>query len=55
MTTSANRLYSINETGMDDVLEQFHMLADEWLEYALRGQMHGFTNVSDTISELVRV
>ena len=37
---------------MDGVLEQFHILADEWLEYALRGQMHGFSNVSDTISEL---
>ena len=28
------------------------MLAEEWLEYALRGEMHGFSNVSDTIAEL---
>lgn len=54
VTTSANRLYSIGEQGMDGVLEQFHLLADEWLEFALRGEMHGFTNVSDTISELVQ-
>ncbi|HYA17534.1 MAG TPA: quinohemoprotein amine dehydrogenase maturation protein, partial [Bryobacteraceae bacterium] len=54
VTTSPNRLYSINEKGMDGVLEQFHVLADEWLEYALRGEMHGFTNVSDTIAELVQ-
>jgi uncharacterized protein len=54
VTTSVNRLYSIGEKGMDGVLDQFHQLADEWLEYALRGQMHGFTNVSDTISELVQ-
>ena len=32
--------------------EQFHVLAEEYLEYALRGEMHGFSNVSDTIAEL---
>jgi uncharacterized protein len=52
VTTSPDRLYAINERGMDGVLEQFHVLADEYLEYALRGEMHGFTNVSDTIAEL---
>jgi len=52
VTTSPNRLYAINERGMDGVLEQFHVLADEYLEYALRGEMHGFSNVSDTLSEL---
>ena len=52
VTTSPDRLYAINEKGMDGVLEQFHILADEWLEYALRGEMHGFSNVSDTIAEL---
>jgi uncharacterized protein len=52
VTTSPNRLYAINDRGMDGVLEQFHILADEYLEYALRGEMHGFTNVSDTIAEL---
>jgi len=52
VTTSPDRLYAINERGMDDVLAQFHVLADEYLEYALRGEMHGFSNVSDTLSEL---
>ncbi|PYS00034.1 MAG: quinohemoprotein amine dehydrogenase maturation protein [Acidobacteria bacterium] len=52
VTTSPNRLYAINDRGMDQVLEQFHVLADEYLEYALRGEMHGFSNVSDTLSEL---
>ena len=52
VTTSPDRLYAINEQGMDGVLEQFHELADEYLEFALRGEMHGFSNVSDTISEL---
>jgi uncharacterized protein len=52
VTTAANRLYSINEKGMDGVFEQFCMLAEEWLAFALRGELHGFSNVSDTISEL---
>jgi uncharacterized protein len=52
VTTSPNRLYAINDRGMDGVLDQFHFLADEWLEYALRGEMHGFSNVSDTVAEL---
>ncbi len=52
VTTSPDRLYAIGERGMDGVLEQFHVLADEYLEYALRGEMHGFSNVSDTIAEL---
>jgi uncharacterized protein len=52
VTTSPNRLYAINERGMDGVLDQFHVLADEYLESALRGQIHGFSNVSDTLAEL---
>ena len=52
VTTSPDRLYAINERGMDSVLEQFHVLADEYLESALRGEMHGFSNVSDTLAEL---
>jgi uncharacterized protein len=52
VTTSPDRLYSINERGMNGVLADFHVLAEEYLEYALRGEMHGFSNVSDTIAEL---
>jgi uncharacterized protein len=52
VTTSSNRLYSIEERGMDGVYEQFCALAEEWLSFALRGELHGFSNVSDTIAEL---
>ena len=52
VTTSPNRLYSIDEPGLDSVLAQFHALADEYLEHALRGEHHGFSNVSDTLAEL---
>ncbi len=37
---------------MGGVLEQFKLLADEYLEHALRGELHGFSNVSETIGEL---
>lgn len=52
VTTSPNRLYAINEKGLDDVLAQFEQLAYEYRDYALRGEHHGFSNVSDTLSEL---
>jgi uncharacterized protein len=52
-TSGEKRDYSLDDSGMDDVLAQFHELADEWLEFALRGKMHGFTNVSETIGELL--
>ncbi len=52
VTTSPNRLYSINERGLDSVLDQFRALAAEYLDHALRGEHHGFSNVSDTLAEL---
>ena len=52
VTTSPNRLYAINDRGMDGILAQFQQLANEYLEFALRGELHGFSNVSDTLAEL---
>ena len=52
VTTSPDRLYAINDRGMDGVLEQFHLLADEYLSFALSNRLHGFSNVSDTLAEL---
>ena len=52
VTTSPNRLYAINENGLNDVLAQFETLAYEYRDYALRNELHGFSNVSDTLSEL---
>jgi len=54
VTDAGRRDYSLDEDGMVSVLDQFHELADEWLEYALRGKMHGFSNVSETIGELIQ-
>lgn len=54
VTNSGDRDYAIDGGGMDAVLVGFHALADEWLDYALRGELHGFTNVSETIGELIQ-
>jgi uncharacterized protein len=54
VTNSGEQEYGIDDGGMRNVLDGFHALADEWLEHALRGQMHGFSNVSETIGELIQ-
>jgi uncharacterized protein len=54
VTTSGEHEWSLDGDGMAEVLEQFKLLANEWLEFAMRGQMHGFSNVSETISELAQ-
>jgi uncharacterized protein len=52
VTSSPDRLYSINEPGMHSVFAQFSELAQEYLQFAMRGELHGFSNVSDTLAEL---
>lgn len=54
VTSNGEQAYAIDDSGMDGVLAQFHALADEWLAYALRGERHGFSNVSETIGELIQ-
>ena len=52
VTTSANRDYAISEDGFDSMLRQFQALAQEYLEAALEGRHHGFSNVKDTLEEI---
>lgn len=54
VTASNRQSYAISDGDMEGVIAQFHQLADEWLQYALRGEMHGFSNVSETIGELLQ-
>ncbi|WP_454797963.1 quinohemoprotein amine dehydrogenase maturation protein [Novosphingobium lindaniclasticum] len=54
VTNSGDQAYGLDDGGMGTVLAGFHALADEWLEHALRGQIHGFSNVSETIGELIQ-
>jgi len=52
VTTQEHRDYAITPEGKDSMLEQFEVLANEWLEAALRNEHHGFSNVKDTIEEI---
>ena len=51
-TANPNRLYSIGEIGMGNILEGFEDLAWEYRDWAIAGRHHGFTNVNDTLKEL---
>ncbi len=52
VTTQDHRDYAITPESKDSMLEQFEVLAREWLDHALRDEHHGFTNVTDTIEEI---
>ena len=52
VTTQDQRDYAITSEGKDKMLEQFEILAQEWLECALRDEHHGFSNVKDTLEEI---
>ena len=52
VTTSPGRGHALDETGFDEMLAQFRALGHEFLEAALAGRRHGFSNVRDTIEEL---
>jgi len=47
-----NRLYSIGEIRLGNILEGFEDLAWEYRDWAIAGRHHGFTNVNDTLKEL---
>ena len=52
VTTSWQRDYAIQDEGFFAMLEQFRLLAAEYLEYALAGKRHRFSNVRDTLEEI---
>ena len=52
VTTSPGREYALGGQGFDQMVEQFTALADEFLEAALAGRHHGFSNVSETLEEI---
>ncbi|MBM4194940.1 MAG: quinohemoprotein amine dehydrogenase maturation protein [Gemmatimonadetes bacterium] len=52
VTTSWQRDYAIQEDGFYDMLTQFQSLAAEYLEFALAGKRHKFSNVRDTLEEI---
>jgi len=52
VTTSWRRDYAIQEDGFYTMLEQFELLAHEYLAQALAGKRHRFSNVRDTLEEI---
>ena len=52
VTTSWQRDYAIQDDGFFQMLDQFKLLAAEYLEYALAGKRHRFSNVRDTLDEI---
>ena len=54
VTTSPGRAHALGETGFDSLLAQFRELGREFLEAAVAGRHHGFSNVRDTVEELHR-
>jgi len=52
VTTSANTLYAIGDSGFDSMLSQFTKLAGRYLEKAVKGEYLGFSNMTDQLQEI---
>ncbi|HVT40951.1 MAG TPA: quinohemoprotein amine dehydrogenase maturation protein [Gemmatimonadaceae bacterium] len=52
VTTSWQRDYAIQDEGFFAMLAQFELLAQEYLQHAMAGKRHGFSNVRDTLEEI---
>ena len=52
VTTSWQRDYAIQDDGFELMLQEFQLLAREFLETSLDGRHHGFSNVRDTLEEI---
>jgi uncharacterized protein len=52
VTTSWQREYAIEDAGFQQLLAGFQSLAAEFLDAALAGRRHGFSNVRDTLEEI---
>jgi uncharacterized protein len=52
VTTSWQRDYAIQDEGFFAMLAQFELLAHEYLDHAMAGKRHGFSNVRDTLEEI---
>lgn len=52
VTTSWQREYAIEDQGFQQLLSGFQALAGDFLQAALAGKRHGFSNVRDTLEEI---
>jgi uncharacterized protein len=51
-TAAESRAHTITDTGFDRLLSQFRALAADYLQAALDGRHHGFSNVRETLQEI---
>jgi uncharacterized protein len=52
VTTAPGRDFALDEPGYDRMLDQFGVLAHEFLEAAVQGRHHAFSNVKETLEEI---
>jgi uncharacterized protein len=52
VTTTWQREYAIEDAGFQQMLGGFQTLAQDFLDAALAGRRHGFSNVRDTLEEI---
>ena len=53
-TTAPDRPYALSNGGFDALLEQFSELAFEFMERAIAGRHHAFSNIKETLEEIHR-
>jgi len=52
VTAGLGRAYALGELGYERLLHEFGELAEDYVEAALRGESHGFSNLGDLLREL---
>ena len=52
VTTAPGREYAIGDDGYARMLEQFEVLAREFVEHTVEGRHHAFSNVKETLEEI---
>jgi len=52
VTAGLEREYALGDHGYERLLRDFDALAEEYVETALRGEHHGFSNLGDLVREL---
>lgn len=52
VTTAPGRDYAIGDDGYERMLDQFRLLAREFVEHTVQGRHHAFGNVKETLEEI---
>ena len=52
VTAGLERDYALGEQGYERLLSEFAELGDEYVDHAVQGKHHGFSNLGDLVREL---